>query len=166
VPAELDNVAVAERLEAFAALLDLAGASSYTARAYRRAAETIRETPVPILELAHQGRAQELRGIGPGIGARLRELAETGTIAELDELRRDVRPELVGFGRMLGIAPKRMVGIATALGVATPDDFRRAADAGVPSVGRPVWRGRSRRCRPPRSPRRRPPRPGGRAARR
>ena len=147
MPAELDNVAVAERLEAFAALLDLAGASSYTARAYRRAAETIRETPVPILELARQGRAQELRGIGPGIGARLRELAETGTIAELDELRRDVRPELVGFGRMLGIAPKRMVGIATALGVATPDEFRRAADAGelrrAPGVG-PVTEARIR----------------------
>ena len=39
--AELDNAAVAERLEAFAGLLDLAGASGYSARAYRRAAQTI-----------------------------------------------------------------------------------------------------------------------------
>jgi DNA polymerase (family 10) len=137
--ADLDNAAVAERLEAFAGLLDLAGASGYTSRAYRRAAETIRGTPAPILELVRQGRAQELRGIGPGIAGRLGELAETGTIAELDELRREVRPELVGFGRMLGIAPKRMVGIATALGVETPDDFRRAALEGrlraAPGVG-------------------------------
>jgi DNA polymerase (family 10) len=128
---ELDNAAVAERLEAFAGLLDLASASPYTSRAYRRAAETIRGTPAPILDLARQGRAQELRGIGPGIAARLRELAETGRIAELDELRRDVRPELVGFGRLLGIAPKRMVEIARALGIETPDDFRRAAHEGA-----------------------------------
>ena len=139
VPAPLDNAAVAERLEAFAGLLDLAGASPYTARAYRRAAETIRETRAPILELARQGRAQELRGIGPGIAARLRELAETGTIAELDELRSVVRPELVGLGRMRGIAPNRMVAIATVLGLETPGDFRRAAHEGalrtVPGVG-------------------------------
>jgi DNA polymerase (family X) len=137
--ADLDNAAVAERLEAFAGLLDLAGASGYTSRAYRRAAETIRGTPAPILELARQGRAQELRGIGPGIAGRLRELAETGTIAELDELRRDVRPELVGFGRMLGLAPKRTVEIAKALGIETVDEFRQAASEGrlrsAPGVG-------------------------------
>jgi len=137
--ADLDNAAVAERLEAFAGLLDLAGASGYTSRAYRRAAETIRGTPAPILELARQGRAQELRGIGPGIADRLRELAETGTIAELDELRREVRPELVGFGRMLGLAPKRTVEIAKALGIETVDEFRQAASEGrlrsAPGVG-------------------------------
>ncbi len=139
MPAALDNAAVADRLEALAGLLDLADASPYTSRAYRRAAETIRGTRAPILELARQGRAQELRGIGSGIAARLRELAETGTIAELDELRRDVRPELVGFGRLLGISPKRMVAVAAALGVETPDEFRRAALEGklrtAPGVG-------------------------------
>jgi DNA polymerase (family 10) len=139
MPAELDNAAVAERLDAFAGLLDLAGASGHAARAYRRAAETIRATPAPILDLARQGRAQELRGIGPGIAGRLRELAETGTIAELDELRREVRPELVGLGRMLGLSPTRTIEIAKTLGVETVDDFRRAAEAGrlqtVPGVG-------------------------------
>ena len=137
--AELDNAAVAERLDAFAGLLDLAGASGYSSRAYRRAAETIRATEAPILQLARQGRAQELRGIGPGIAARLRELAETGTIAELDELRREVRPELVGLGRLLGLSPRRTVEIARALGVQTPDDFRRAAREGrlreAPGIG-------------------------------
>jgi DNA polymerase (family X) len=139
MPLDLDNAAVAERLEALAGLLDLAGASPYTSRAYRRAAETIRETPAPILELAREARVQELRGIGPGIAARLRELAETGRIAELENLRRDVRPELVGFGRMLGIAPRRMVEMAAALGVESPGDFRREAHEGrlrrVPGIG-------------------------------
>jgi DNA polymerase (family 10) len=139
MPTELDNAAVAERLEAFGALLDLSGASPYTARAYRRAAETIRATPAPVLDLVRQGRVQELRGIGRGIEARLHELAETGTIAELEELRREVRPELVGLGRLLGIAPRRMLEIATTLGVETPDELRRAAAEGglrtVPGIG-------------------------------
>ena len=126
----LDNAAIAEQLEAFAGLLDLAGSGYYTSRAYRRAAETIRETKAPIAELVAAGRAQDLRGIGPGIASRLRELVETGRIAELDELEREVRPELVGLGRYLGIGPKRMVEIGRALGVATADEFRVAARAG------------------------------------
>jgi DNA polymerase (family X) len=135
----LDNATVAEQLEAFAALLDVAGASTHAARAYRRAAETIRETPASIEELVRTGRAQELRGIGPGIAVRLGELIDTGQIAELEELRRTARPELVGLGRMLGIAPRRMVEIAAALGVETPEDFKHAARQGlltrVPGIG-------------------------------
>ena len=126
----LENAAIAERLEAFATLLELAGSGSYTSRAYRRAADTIRETRAPIAELVREGRVQELRGVGPGIAARLRELVETGAIAELEELEREIRPELVGFGRLLGLAPRRTMEIANALGVQTPDAFREAARAG------------------------------------
>src|SRR5881409_4313718 len=130
MPDSLDNATIAERLEAFAGLLELSGASYYTSRAYRRAAETIRETNAPIAELVRTDRVQDLRGIGPGIATRLRELVETGRIAELDELERAVQPELVGLGRFLGVGPKRMVEIGTALGVRTADEFREAAHAG------------------------------------
>ena len=137
--ADLDNATVAAELEAFAALLDLAESTPYASRAYRRAAATIRETRAPIMALVREGRERELRGIGPGISARLRELAETGSIAELDELRSRARPELVGLGRLLGIAPKRMLDIAAALGAETPEDFRRIAREGslqrVPGIG-------------------------------
>lgn len=139
MPAHLDNAAIAEQLEAFAALLDLSGSSFYTSRAYRRAAETIRETKAPVAELVSSGRIQELRGIGPGIAGRLQELVESGRIAELEELKQDVRPELVGLGRFLGVGPKRMVEIGRALGVTTVDEFREAALAGrltsVPGIG-------------------------------
>jgi DNA polymerase (family X) len=124
------NAYIAEQLEAFASLLDLSGAGYYTSRAYRRAAETIRETKAPIAELVADGRVEELRGIGAGIAARLRELVETGKIAELDELEREVQPELIGLGRFLGVGPRRMVEIGRALGVSTADEFREAARSG------------------------------------
>src|SRR5687767_12141943 len=137
VPAVLDNTMIAERIEAFAVLLELAGSGHYTARAYRRAAETVRETRAPVEALVREGRVQELRGIGPGIAARLRELVETGTIAELDELEREVRPELVGLGRLLGIGPQRMVEIGRALGVGTAEELRQAAREGrLREIGR------------------------------
>ena len=79
----MDNRQIADRLESFASLLELAEANPYTARAYRRAGELIRATPVPVAELVRSGRARELRGIGSGIEARLRELVETGEIHPL-----------------------------------------------------------------------------------
>ncbi len=135
----LDNAGIADRLDQFAALLELAGAEPYSARAYRRAADLIRSTPAPVAELVRQGRARELRGIGPGIERRLKELVETGDIAELRELERDVSPELVGVGRLLGISVRRMLEIGRVLGVRTLDELREAAREGrlreVPGIG-------------------------------
>jgi DNA polymerase (family 10) len=135
----LENAAIAERLDSFATLLELAGASPYAARAYRRAAELIRSTKAPVADLIRSGRVRELRGIGRGIEAKLRELVETGEIAELEELEREVAPDLVGLGRYLGIGARRAVQIARTLGVRTAADLREAAAAGrlrqVPGIG-------------------------------
>jgi DNA polymerase (family X) len=135
----VDNAWIAGRLDAFASLLELADANPYTIRAYRRAAELIRATPVAVDELVGSGRVRELRGIGPGIEARLRELVETGEIAELAELERELAPGLVGLGRYLGLGARRSIEIARELGVSTPDELREAAAAGrlqsVPGIG-------------------------------
>jgi DNA polymerase (family X) len=135
----VDNLQIADRLDAFALLLELVDANPYTVRAYRRAAETIRGAAFPVAELVTSGRARELRGIGPGIETRLRELVETGTIAELAELERELAPDLVGLGRYLGLGAKRSVELARALDVSTADELREAAAAGrlrtVPGIG-------------------------------
>ena len=135
----VENARIADRLDAFASLLELGDGNPYTVRAYRRAAETIRGAAVPVAELVRSGRARELRGIGPGIEARLRELVETGTIAELVELERELAPDLVGLGRYLGLGAKRSVELARALDIRTADELREAAAAGrlraVPGIG-------------------------------
>src|SRR5215211_3722602 len=135
----MDNAQIADRLDAFASLLELVEANPYTARAYRRAADTIRGAAIPVAELVSSGRARELRGIGPGIETRLRELVETGAIAELSELERELAPDPVGLGRYLGLGAKRSVELARALDVRTADELRAAAAAGrlrtVPGIG-------------------------------
>ncbi len=137
--APVENSQIADRLDAFASLLELAEANPYTPRAYRRAAETIRGAALPVAELVRSGRARELRGIGPGIETRLRELVETGQIAELAELERELAPDLVGLGRYLGLGAKRSVELARTLGIRTADELREAAAAGrlrtVPGIG-------------------------------
>ncbi|MBV8256397.1 MAG: histidinol-phosphatase, partial [Actinobacteria bacterium] len=126
----MDNADLAQALEAYAALLDLSGAGGYSVRAYRRAADLIGATKAPVAELVAAGRARELRGIGPSIEKRLRELVETGRIAELDELEREVAPELVALGRYLGLGPRRLVSLGRELGLRSVAELRAAADAG------------------------------------
>src|SRR3954465_924016 len=126
----MGNAQIAQTLEAYAALLELAGSGPYTVRAYRRAAELVRETRAPVADLVRTGRARELRGIGPGIERRLVELVEPGKLAELEELEREVEPQLVALGRLVGLGPQRMVALGRELGVRTADELRAAADAG------------------------------------
>ena len=135
----MDNPQIADRLDALAVLLELADSNPYTVRAYRRAAGTIRAAGLPVADLVRSGSARELRGVGPGIEARLRELVETGAIAELAELERELQPDLVGLGRYLGLGAKRSVELARALDVRTAEELREAALAGrlraVPGIG-------------------------------
>jgi DNA polymerase (family 10) len=133
------NAEIAGKLDSFATLLELAGANSYSVRAYHRAADVLRESAVPVAELVRSGRIREVRGIGPGIEARLRELVETGDLRELQELEEQISPDLVGVGRLLGLSAKRTMDIGQALGVRTVDELREAAAQGrlreVPGIG-------------------------------
>jgi DNA polymerase (family 10) len=135
----VDNAWIADRLDAFASMLELSEANPYTVRAYHRAADTVRGAPVPIADLVRQGRVRSLRGIGRSIEARLNELVRTGEIAELAELERELAPALVGYGRYLGLSTRRALDIARALGVRTAEELRAAAAEGrlrdVPGVG-------------------------------
>ena len=129
-PGDMQNAEIADNLGRFAALLELADTNPYAVRAYLRAAELIRSTPASVTELVRTGRIRELRGIGPGIETKLRELVATGGIAELESLEREIHPELVGFGRLLGLTAKRMLAIALALDVGTVAEFRKAVEDG------------------------------------
>jgi DNA polymerase (family X) len=134
------NAEIADQLTLFSALLELAGTSPFAVRAYVRAAELIRSSPASVAELVRADRVRELRGVGAGIESKLRELVETGEIAELRELEAELDPALVGYGRLLGLTATRMLGITRHLGVRTVEEFREAAAQGrlrdVPGVGR------------------------------
>ena len=128
--AELDNRSIGDTLAEFAALLELAGADPFRPRAYRRAAELIRGLPLPVERLVRECRVRELRGVGPGVEALLRELVEVGSIRRLEELRATTSPELIALGRLLGISAGLSSRIAVTLGIRTVDELRAAAREG------------------------------------
>jgi len=134
-----DNEAIAHQLERLAELLELAEASTFSVRAYRRAAALIRATPAPVAELVRRGEVRRLSGIGPSIEGRLQELVATGGLREIEELEDRLQPGLVGLGRYLGVNPRRAAEIGRHLRISTLDDLRAAAEEGrlreVPGIG-------------------------------
>jgi DNA polymerase (family X) len=121
------NAEVAERFELLADLLEIEGAASYRVLAYRRAAARIRETPSGVAEMALEGRARELPGVGKTIEEKIVQLVNDGEIHALRDRRERVPPELITFLRVPGLGPKTVRRIWQELGITTVDQLRQAA---------------------------------------
>ena len=123
------NVEVAEQFDLLADLLELEGAESFRVLAYRRAATRMRETSGSIAQLALDGRAKELQGIGKTIEEKVVQIVETGTIEALAKRRASVPEGVVQFMRLPGLGPKTAARIWRELGVTTVEELREAAEA-------------------------------------
>ena len=125
------NNEVATLLEEFADLLDARGVE-YKPRAYRRAAENIRDFPGAIEGLAAEGEDSvgEIDGVGDAISAKVVEYFETGEIEELTELREELPVEMDALTAVEGVGPKSVGTLYEALGITTLDELEAAAEAG------------------------------------
>ena len=125
------NDEVATLLEEFADLLE-AGDVDYKPRAYRRAAENVREHPRAVEDLAVEGEdaVAAVEGVGDAIASKIVEYVETGEIEELEELRAELPVEMAALTRVEGVGPKTVGTLYHALGIRTLDDLAAAAEDG------------------------------------
>jgi DNA polymerase (family 10) len=124
------NGEVADQLELLADLSEILGEASFRVLAYRRAATRIRDTPGSVAELALQGKAKELSGIGKTIEEKIVEVIETGEMHALTRRREQVPGEVHLFMRVPGLGPKTAGRIWSQLGVTTLAGLQEAAAAG------------------------------------
>jgi DNA polymerase (family X) len=133
------NGEIAEAFEELASLYELDGAVVYRVVAYRNAAKAIREAGVSVAELARQGRAHELAGVGKTIADKIDALLETGSIPSADKLKQRIPSGLIAITRIPGLGPKRARLLYDHLGVSSLDELREAAEQGrlkdVPGFG-------------------------------
>ncbi len=122
------NVDVADQLELLADLLELEGEAAFRVLAYRRAATRIRETAGSVAELALNGRAKELQGIGKTIEEKIVQVVEDGEMHALTKRKKIIPPEVVSFMRLPGLGPKTAARIWRELGVTTIEDLKHAAE--------------------------------------
>jgi len=122
------NADVADALDELADVSEILGEQGFRVLAYRRAATRIRETGASVAELALQGSAKELPGIGATIEAKIVEMTETGSMSALEKRRAEVPAEVRQFLRLPGLGPKTAARIWQELGVTTLDELRQAAE--------------------------------------
>src|SRR3989440_10805380 len=122
------NADVADQFDLLADLLELEGAESFRVLAYRRAATRMRETSGSIAQLALDGRAKELQGIGKTIEEKIVQIVDQGEIEALAKRKATIPPEVVLFMRLPGLGPKTAARIWRDLGVSTLDELKQAAE--------------------------------------
>src|SRR5262245_52574735 len=96
------NADVAEQLELLADILELEGEAAYRLLAYRRAASLVREQSGLVAELALEGKAKDLPGIGKTIEGKIVEIVDEGEIRALTKHKALVPPDVVQFTRRPG----------------------------------------------------------------
>jgi DNA polymerase (family 10) len=103
-------------LEEFAELLAIAGGDPFKVRAYERAARAVAGHEADIATLDAR-RLDAIPGVGSHIAAKILELRDTGTVAELDELRARVPAGLRALLAVPGLGPRRARQVYEELGI-------------------------------------------------
>jgi len=122
------NDELADQLELLADLSELEGEDSFRVLAYRRAATRIRETGGPVAQLALEGKAKALQGIGKTIEEKIVEVVELGEMKALTKRKALVPEEVVKFMRLPGLGPKTARRIWKELDVTTLAGLKEAAE--------------------------------------
>jgi DNA polymerase (family X) len=121
------NADIAEIFNKIADLLDIESANPYRIRAYRTAARTIAELPRSAADLVERGEdLSQLPGIGKDLAEKIKEIVETGTLAQLQELEKATPRELGELMDIGGLGPKRVHILHQKLGIKSLEDLREA----------------------------------------
>ncbi len=125
------NSEIASMFDHVADLLEIEGANRFRVRAYRNAANTIRDQGRNVADMLRDGEdLSELPSIGKDLAGKIKEIVETGHLALLDEIAKEIPEALVQVTAIPGIGPKRARALYESLDIRSLDDLTKAAEEG------------------------------------
>ncbi len=124
----MENETIARCFEEIADILDIQGENPFRVRSYRNAARTIADLPENVAEIAKAGGdLTRFPGIGTSIAEKISELARTGRLNFLEELKNKLPPGLPELLRIEGLGPKKVKLFHDRLGIEALDQLEAAA---------------------------------------
>lgn len=112
-------------------LLEVQGANACRVRAYRNAARVLAGLGHSVKDMLDAGEDLDaLPGIGKDLAGKIAEIVDTGTCAQLDELRRKIPSGVTQLLQLPGLGPRRAQALFQELGVASLEQLREAAEQG------------------------------------
>ncbi len=136
------NLEVAKILYEISSLLELKGENRYKVAAYMEAARRIENLSEDIEKLFKEKRLHEIKGVGESISQKIAEYLTTGKITYLEELKKEIPPELLELERIPGVGPKLAYRLYKELGIKDIDSLEKAAREGrirlLPRLGEKI----------------------------
>ncbi|MDZ7706313.1 MAG: helix-hairpin-helix domain-containing protein [Trueperaceae bacterium] len=126
---ELDNQAVADKLDEVAALLEVQGANRFRVEAYRSGARTVRGLSRSVAEIVDEeglDGLEALPAIGETLARAIGTMIRVGSLPQLERLRGETDPEAL-FSTLPGIGPGLAERIHDELHIDSIEDLEAAA---------------------------------------
>jgi len=125
------NADIARVFEEIADLLELESGNPFRVRAYRNAARMVEGLRLDLAAQLTQGKTlPKLPGVGADLGAKIAEIAASGTCRLREQLRKRAPAGITELLRIPGLGPKRVQALYREIDVHTPAQLQRAAQDG------------------------------------
>ncbi len=121
---------IAEALEEIATLLELKGENPFKIRAYTNAARAIETFGGNIADFQDEEQVAQIPGIGESIALKIKELAATGSLKYLRDLRAEFPTGILELFSLPGLGAKKIKAIYDKLGVSSIAQLQEACEQG------------------------------------
>jgi DNA polymerase (family X) len=121
---------IATVLEEVAALLELKGENPFKIRAYTNAARSLETFGGNISNLQDEEGLSKIPGIGKSIAEKIKELAATGSLKYLEELRTAFPAAILELFSISGLGAKKIKALYEQLQVSSIEQLRQACETG------------------------------------
>ena len=120
------NERAAQAFTEIAEYLELKGENPFKIKAYVKASRVLRDLSDDLQELQARGELRSIPGVGKAIADKLESFLETGSIPQLEELKREIPAGLVEIASLPGLGAKKTVLLHRELGVSSLLDLKAA----------------------------------------
>ena len=135
---------IAQVLEEIATLLELKDENVFKIRAYSNAARSLETFGGNIADLQDEEALAKIPGVGKAIAAKIKELAETGKLKYVEELRAEFPAAILELFSISGLGAKKIKALYEKLHISSIDQLRESGERTRASV----LAGAKRRLRP------------------
>jgi DNA polymerase (family 10) len=128
----MQNADVVRLFDELADLLEIQDANPFRVRAYRNAARTISGLSESLTAIAAdpERKFDDLAGIGKDLAAKIQTILDTGSLPQLEDLRKQVPRGLLDLMRLPSLGPKKAALLYEHLEIDSLDKLKAAAEAG------------------------------------
>jgi DNA polymerase (family X) len=127
---KLEAAEVADLLLEIGRRTSLEGGNPYKAKAYVRAAESLRNASRPLAEMIRRGELRQIPGVGDAIAERIARLHRSGTDPILTKMRAKLPTGVLDLLTVPGLRPDKVLRLHDQLGIGSLDELAQACREG------------------------------------